>query len=150
MTDRVESAIAVGAVLRERYEVRRLVGEGGMGAVFEAFDTLLEKRVAVKVLRSEHAGNAQLVARFELEAKIANAFQHPNVATTFDVGAHAGARYLVMEFLDGVSLADAMARSRPLGDVAAVAIVEPIARALSRAHAAGVIHRDVKPENIFL
>jgi serine/threonine-protein kinase len=150
MTDRVESAIAVGAVLRERYEVRRLVGEGGMGAVFEAFDTLLEKRVAVKVLRSEHAGNAQLVARFELEAKIASAFQHPNVATTFDVGAHDGARYLVMEFLDGVSLADAMARSVPLSDSAAVAIVEPIARALARAHAAGVIHRDVKPENIFL
>ncbi|MFO0562824.1 MAG: serine/threonine-protein kinase [Polyangiales bacterium] len=151
MNDRDELELSVGAVLKERYELRRRVGEGGMGTVFEAFDRLLERRVAVKVLRPEHASNAQISARFELEAKIASAFQHANVATTLDVGSHeSGARFLVMEFLEGISLADAIARSGPLEDEAAVALVEPIARALAKAHQSGVIHRDVKPENIFL
>lgn len=142
--------IAERTVLKDRYEIRRRIGEGGMGAVYEAFDLLLEKRVAVKVLRPELAHNENIAARFALEAKVASAFQHPNVATTFDVGTHGDSQFLVMEFLEGRSLAAAIERSSTLSERAAIALIDPIARALARAHQAGVIHRDVKPENIFL
>lgn len=145
-----DAPLDVGVLLRARYELRRRIGEGGMGVVFEGFDRLLEKRVAVKVLHPEQARNPSIAARFSLEAKIASAFHHPNVATTFDVGEHGGCQFLVMEYLDGISLADALGRAEPIGDAAAVALIEPIARALASAHKAGVIHRDVKPDNIFL
>ncbi len=142
--------LADGTVLSQRYEILRLVGSGGMGEVYEGLDRVLDKRVAVKVLHADAAIDERVAARFVEEAKIASAFRHQHVAESFDFGTHEGRPFLVLEFLEGESLAEVLGSVRTVEPRAAVALVEPIARALSRAHRAGIIHRDVKPENIFL
>jgi serine/threonine protein kinase len=139
-----------GTVLAGRYAIVRCVGSGGMGAVYEAHDRVLDKRVAVKALHGERATDEKTAARFIREARSASAFRHENVAESFDFGTHDGRPFMVMELLDGEPLSAALARVRTVEPAAAVAIVAPIARALGRAHAADILHRDVKPENIFL
>jgi serine/threonine protein kinase len=131
------------------YEIVALLGAGGMGEVFRARDTRLEREVAIKVLPESLAANAQFRARFEREAKTISQLNHPNICTLYDVGEQNGVSYLVMELLQGESLADRLSRGPlPLADV--LRYGTQIASALDRAHRAGITHRDLKPGNVVL
>jgi Tol biopolymer transport system component/predicted Ser/Thr protein kinase len=127
------------------YEIVARIGAGGMGEVFRARDTRLDRSVAIKVLPAEFAKNAALKMRFEREAKAISQLNHPHICTLYDVGDD----YLVMELLDGETLADRLARGPlPLADV--LKYGAQIADALDRAHRAGIVHRDLKPANVML
>ena len=139
-------------LLGETYQIIRLVGEGGMGRVYEARHLRLkERRFAVKVLHGDLAKNNEIVARFMREAESASSLSHPNVVDVFDVH-HLpdGTPYLVGEFLDGEELADYVRRSGPLEPRMAAAVGRQVCRALAVAHARGIVHRDMKPENVFV
>jgi serine/threonine protein kinase len=140
----------VGAVLGGRYYVERLIGEGGMGAVYQAEHTHMRKRLAVKVLHAEMGRLPEVVARFEREAMAAAHIEHPNVAGATDFGKlDDGSFFLVLEYVEGTSLREAISEGR-LELTRALHIVRQIASALARAHALGIVHRDLKPENIML
>ena len=127
------------------YEIVAPIGAGGMGEVYRARDTRLDRQVAVKILPAEFAQNAQFKLRFEREARTISQLSHPHICTLYDVGEN----YLVMELLEGESLADRLARgSLPISDVLKYGM--QIAQALGKAHQAGVIHRDLKPGNIMI
>lgn len=131
------------------YEIVSRIGAGGMGEVFKARDTRLDRSVAVKVLPSEFARNAQVKLRFEREAKTISQFAHPHICTLYDVGSEDGVDYLVMEYLEGETLADRIERGPlPIDQVLRYGI--EIADALERAHKAAIVHRDLKPGNIML
>jgi serine/threonine protein kinase len=131
------------------YEVVGPAGAGGMGEVYRARDTRLDRTVAIKVLSSDIAGNADLKARFEREARAISALQHPNICTLHDVGCHDGTDFLVMEYLEGETLADRLQRGPlPIDQLLKIAI--EIAEALDKAHRLGIIHRDLKPGNVML
>jgi serine/threonine-protein kinase len=141
----------VGQTVAGRYKVIKLLGEGGMGQVYLAEHFAIEKRVALKVLRSEYAHKGDIVTRFQQEAISASRIKHPNVLDVFDFGQlENGCFYLAMEFLEGNDLADELQRSRVLTAPRALPIAMQICRALSAAHSKGVVHRDMKPENVFL
>jgi len=131
------------------YEIVSPIGAGGMGEVYKARDSRLERSVAIKVLPPAFADNAQLKLRFEREAKTISQLTHPNICTLYDVGNEGGVEYLVMELLDGDTLADRLARGPlPMRDV--LRYGREIATALDRAHRAGVVHRDLKPGNVMI
>jgi eukaryotic-like serine/threonine-protein kinase len=131
------------------YEIVSRIGAGGMGEVFKARDTRLDRSVAVKVLPSEFARNAQVKLRFAREAKTISQFAHPHICTLYDVGSEDGVDYLVMEYLEGETLADRLERGPlPIEQVLRYGI--EIADALERAHKAAIVHRDLKPGNIML
>jgi eukaryotic-like serine/threonine-protein kinase len=141
----------VGTVLEHRYEIVRKIGQGGMGAVYEATHKLIGKRVAVKVLLDKHAQKDQIVARLEQEARLASSIGHPNIIDITDFGQTSDGRtFVAMEFLEGESLAALIARGGRLEIRRAVHIARQVASALGSAHQQGVVHRDIKPENIFL
>ena len=141
----------VGTTVAGRYKVIKLLGEGGMGQVYLAEHFAIEKRVALKVLRAEYAHKGEIVTRFQQEAISASRIKHPNVLDVFDFGQlENGCFYLAMEFLEGNDLADELQRQRVLTAPRALPIAMQICRALSAAHAKGVVHRDMKPENVFL
>lgn len=131
------------------YEIVARIGAGGMGEVWRARDTRLDRSVAIKVLPAEFAENAQFKLRFEREAKTISQLNHPHICTLHDVGSESGTEYLVMELLEGESLSDRLAKSAlPIDQVLRYGI--QIAEALEKAHRAGVVHRDLKPGNIML
>lgn len=132
------------------YEIIRKIGEGGMGAVWEARHGTLNKRVAIKTLLPVLANDHELVSRFVREGRAIASIEHPNVVNVMDVGVTHGVPYLVMEYISGESLADLLARESRLSPKAVANIVVPILCALGVAHDHGIIHRDVKPENILL
>jgi serine/threonine-protein kinase len=141
----------VGTTVAGRYKVLKLLGEGGMGQVYLAEHSAIEKRIALKVLRAEYAHKGDIVTRFQQEAISASRIKHPNVLDVFDFGQlENGCFYLAMEFLEGNDLADELQRSRVLTAPRALPIAMQICRALAAAHAKGVVHRDMKPENVFL
>jgi eukaryotic-like serine/threonine-protein kinase len=141
----------LGTTVAGRYKVIKLLGEGGMGQVYLAEHTAIEKRIALKVLRAEYAHKGEIVTRFQQEAISASRIKHPNVLDVFDFGQlENGCFYLAMEFLEGNDLADELQRSRVLTAPRALPIAMQICRALSVAHSKGVVHRDMKPENVFL
>ncbi len=140
----------VGGVLSGRYLIERLIGEGGMGAVYQAEHTHMRKRMAVKVLHAEMSRLPEVVARFEREAMAAAHIEHPNVAAATDFGKlENGSFFLVLEYVEGKSLRDAMAGGR-VGLARVLHVGRQIASALGRAHALGIVHRDLKPENVML
>src|SRR5205823_8370709 len=127
------------------YEIVAPIGAGGMGEVYRARDTRLDRAVAIKILPAEFATNGQLKIRLEREAKTISQPSHPNICTLFDVGEN----YLVMELLEGETLADRLSRGPlPLADAVQIGI--DIADALDRAHRAGITHRDLKPGNVMI
>ena len=150
-TRRRAQADLVGQILADRYRVVRLIGEGGMGQVYEAQHVNINKRFAIKLLRPEIVSNAEAVARFRQEAWSASSIGHENIIEIEDFATlPSGAVYLAMEFLDGVALAERMRRSRRCRSRESLDIVLQVRRGLAAAHDKGIVHRDMKPENIFL
>ena len=131
------------------YAIESMVGTGGMGEVYRALDTRLGRSVAIKVLRAHLSNDPDLRQRFLQEARTISALQHPHICTLFDVGSEDGTDYLVMEYLDGESLANRLTRGPLAGDQALQTAIE-IADALREAHRHGLIHRDLKPGNVML
>ena len=140
----------IGAVVGERYRIVSRIGVGGMGAVYRAEHTMMRRDLAIKVLLSELGGREEFARRFEREAESASRLTHPNIITVTDFGRTPdGALFLAMEFLAGDQLTS-LINEGPLPRERALAIVRQILRALDHAHAAGVVHRDLKPDNIML
>src|SRR5881296_3227294 len=131
------------------YEILAPLGAGGMGEVYRARDTRLDREVAIKVLPEHLAKDPQALARFEREAKAVAALSHPNILALYDVGAHQGVSYAVTELLEGETLRTRLAQS-PIPWRKVVEIGTAVAEGLAAAHSKGIIHRDLKPENIFL
>ena len=131
------------------YEIVARIGAGGMGEVYKARDTRLDRTVAVKVLPEHIAKRDDLRARFEREARTVASLNHPNICVLHDIGSHNGTPFMVMEYLEGETLAARMDRGRvPLDEALRIAV--QVGDALDRAHRAGVTHRDIKPGNIML
>jgi serine/threonine-protein kinase len=141
----------VGSTLSDRYEVTRKIGEGGMGAVYEGRHKLIGKRVAIKVLLDKFAQKADVVARLQQEARLASSIGHEHIVDITDFGeTRDGRTFVVMEYLEGESVAALLSREGPLPPDRAVTIGRQVASALGAAHEKGIVHRDIKPENIFL
>ncbi|HET7216398.1 MAG TPA: serine/threonine-protein kinase, partial [Vicinamibacterales bacterium] len=131
------------------YRLESRIGGGGMGEVFRAFDTRLNRPVAVKVMRDATSGDAAVVQRFLREARAASALNHPNIVTIHEVGETGGGeQFIVQELVEGRTLRSALEDTLPLAN--AIDVGRQVARALAAAHAAGIVHRDVKPENIMV
>jgi serine/threonine protein kinase len=137
--------------IQQRYRMLRLLGEGGMGAVFEAEDEKLRRPVAVKIIASERINEGDTRARFEREARIVARLQSPAVISLYDSGElFDGSAFLIMELLKGLDLAKLLERDGPGSPSQVALVLEQVSEGLSAAHALGVIHRDLKPGNIFL
>jgi serine/threonine protein kinase len=146
-----DKAAQADALLDGRYRIDRLLGEGGMGAVYLASHVGLGRQVAIKFLHADLISREDVVGRFYREAQAAAAIRHKNIIEVFDVGMSAkGEPFLVMEYLEGESLAGLLKRVGPLSLGAACAVMEPVLQALQAAHRKGIVHRDLKPDNIFL
>jgi eukaryotic-like serine/threonine-protein kinase len=139
-----------GRVLGGRYALGARVGAGGMGQVYRARDRVLERTVAVKVLSAASTDDLELVARFGREARAAAALNHPNIVAVFDSGVDGDLHYLVMEYVEGQSLAGLMRRERPLGPRRVADVGRQVCQALAAAHAAGLVHRDITPGNVLV
>jgi serine/threonine-protein kinase len=137
-------------VLAERYELGRLLGTGGMARVVEAHDRLLARRVAVKLLHDDVLANTQSRERFLQEARTAASLSHPNAVAVYDTGRDGKRPYIVMELVEGRTLAEELARVGRLNERTAVGIIAQILDALAAGHRRGLVHRDVKPSNIML
>ena len=143
--------IGFSRLLADRYRLERRLGQGGMGTVYEATDTALERRVAAKLIRDDLVGHEEAAARFQREARATATFAHPNVVTVHDFGVAADSRaFLVMELLVGTNLRDAIDRDGRLPAARTVEILRSVCAAVDAAHAQQLVHRDLKPENIFL
>ena len=140
----------VGEVLSDRYELEELVGTGGMSSVFRAHDRLLERTVALKVLHSQYTDDEEYVERFRREARAAASLSHPNIATVIDRGEHEGRQFIVFEYVDGGSLKELIERRGAAPVATALELAMQIAKGLSFAHQQGLIHRDVKPQNVLM
>ncbi len=141
----------VGRTAAGKYKLVRLLGEGGMGAVYEAQHSVVGRRFAIKFLHPELAGNTEIVARFQREAQAAGSLENENIAAVVDAGtADDGAPYLVMEYLEGEDLAHLLVRTGPLPAPRAAYIMIQACRGLAAAHERDIIHRDLKPENLFV
>ncbi len=143
--------LEVASLVDNMYRIVRLIGRGGMGAVYEAEDIRLGRSVALKVLRSDLARQLQADERFLQEARILARIRSPFVATVYSIGATEGGRtYIAMEYIDGESLGDLLDRERWVGITRSVKLAERVAEALVEAHELGIIHRDLKPDNVLL
>lgn len=137
-------------ILGNRYEIIRKIGDGGMAFVYEAKDRLLNRIVAVKVLRPEFVDDEEFLAKFKREAEAVANISHPNIVNVYDVGCDGKVNYIVMEYVDGQNLKEIIKSEGTLDEYTALDITKQIARALSAAHKKGVIHRDIKPHNILI
>ncbi len=137
-------------ILGGRYVIENEIGAGGMAIVYKAQDTMLNRTVAVKVLRPEFKQDEEFIKRFDIEAKAAAALNHPNIVSVYDVGVYQGLHYIVMEYIEGVTLKTFIARKGQLPWRTALKISEQICSALAHAHTHKVIHRDIKPHNIMV
>ena len=147
----VEGADPLVGLRFDKYRIIERIGEGGMGLVYQAEHTVIEKRVAMKVLREDFSKRPEVVERFRQEAKSASRIGHENIVDISDFGTTPfGQSYFVMEMLDGEDLANVLARETFISSERAIDIVLQCCRALGAAHSKGIVHRDMKPENIFL
>ena len=137
-------------VLGNRYEILRKIGDGGMAFVYQASDKLLNRIVAVKVLRPEFVDDQEFLVKFKREAEAVASLSHPNIVNVYDVGEDGKVHYIVMEYVDGQNLKEIIQDEGSLEEYTALDIAKQIARALSAAHRNGIIHRDIKPHNILI
>jgi eukaryotic-like serine/threonine-protein kinase len=136
-----------------KYELRHQIGRGAMGVVFEAYDTVIERRVALKMLRTDVFAPEQLPdvrARFKREAHSAGRLSHPNIVTIFDYGEHEGAPYIAMDLMSGEELSRSLESGARMPLPQVVRVMEQLLGALAYAHEAGIVHRDIKPSNVFV
>ena len=150
----IEQGFLNGELLDDKYRMERLLGQGGMGAVYRATHLGTKRTVAIKVIHPQFSNNQEFVERFRREAEAAGRLRHPNVVDVTDFGfaqtASARVAYLVMEYLDGCTLAEVLAEEQKLPPEWAVDILEQVCSAVAEAHRLGIIHRDLKPDNIWL
>ena len=135
-------------MLGGRYEILQLLGEGGMGAVYKAMDRELDRPVALKLIRPELAANSSILARFKQELLLAHQVTHKNVIRIYDLGDADGVKFITMEFVEGQDLRTLIQEKKKFSPEDAVEITQQICRALEATHSVGVIHRDLKPQNI--
>lgn len=140
----------VGKRLEGRYEIQELIGMGGMANVYKAFDIIDDRIVAVKILRDEFVGNQELLRRFKNESKAIAVLSHPNIVRVYDVSFTNRTHSIIMEYIDGITLKDYIERQSVLTWKEAVHFTLQILRALQHAHDKGIVHRDIKPQNIML
>ncbi|NLY92152.1 MAG: serine/threonine protein kinase, partial [Firmicutes bacterium] len=140
----------IGRLLGNRYRILELIGEGGMALVYKAECTLLQRVVAIKILRSQFSADREFVERFRREAQAAASLSHPNVVNIFDVGQDGDIHYIVMEYIAGRNLKELIKAEAPLPLNQALRITLQISDALRHAHEHNIIHRDIKPHNILM
>jgi len=144
-------SLATGQILDGKYRIVRVLGVGGMGSVYEGENTRIHRRVAIKVLHAEVAKKAEIVQRFEREAQAAGRIGSEHIVEVLDLGnLPSGERYMVMEFLDGVSLTDRIKQQGHLPPEVLAPLLAQLLAGLGAAHEAGIVHRDLKPDNVFL
>ena len=142
------SMLQPGAILGQRYEILQMLGEGGMGAVYKARDRELNRMVALKVIRPELAGSQAIIDRFKQELLLSTQVTHKNVIRIYDLGEAEGMKFITMEYVEGEDLRALIQKKGKLAPEEAVEIMQQVCRALEAAHSVGVIHRDLKPQNI--
>ncbi|HLS22838.1 MAG TPA: Stk1 family PASTA domain-containing Ser/Thr kinase [Pseudogracilibacillus sp.] len=140
----------VGHLLNERYRIKRRIGGGGMANVYLGFDLILERDVAIKVLRMEFVNDPEFVERFDREAQAATSLSHPNIVNIYDVGEEDDILYIVMEYVDGLTLKEYIQKHGPLSVEKAIDIMDQLTAAIQHAHETGLIHRDIKPQNVLI
>jgi eukaryotic-like serine/threonine-protein kinase len=140
----------VGELIAGRYELEELIGTGGMSSVYRAHDRLLERDVALKVLHQQFTADDDYVERFRREARSVAQLSHPNIVTVIDRGEQDGRQFIVFEYVDGENLKTLVEREGPLPEREAIGLTLQVARALGFAHEHGLVHRDVKPQNVLL
>src|SRR5699024_1470499 len=139
-----------GQLLNERYKIIKRIGGGGMANVYLARDIILDRDVAVKALRMEYANDQEFIARFDREAQSATSLAHPNIVNIYDIGEEDHMLYMVMEYVDGMTLKEYIQRYGPLSVPETLDIMKQITSAINHAHANNIIHRDIKPQNILI
>ena len=140
----------LGKRLDGRYEIQEIIGIGGMAVVYKAFDIQENKIVAVKILKDEFGSNVEFLRRFQNESKVIAVLSHPNIVKVFDVSFGDNFQYIVMEYIDGITLKEYIERKQSIPWKDALYFTVQILRALQHAHDKGIVHRDVKPQNIIL
>ena len=140
--------LSPGSVLGGRYEIMKLLGEGGMGAVYKARDTEVDRLVALKVIRPELGRSPEVLQRFKQELVVARQITHKNVVRIYDLGDADGVKFITMEYVDGEDLKSILSKTKKFPPAEAVSIMQQICRALDACHSEGVIHRDLKPSNV--
>ena len=142
--------IEKGQMINDRYEIIKSIGEGGMANVYLAYDTILDRRVAIKVLRGDLSNDEKFVRRFQREALSASSLSHPNIVEMYDVGEDNGIYYIVMEYIEGKTLKQLIKKRGALTLSEAIDIMLQITDGISQAHDSYIIHRDLKPQNIMI
>lgn len=140
----------IGKILGNRYEILEKIGSGGMATVYKAKCRLLNRKVAIKILRDEFANDSEFIKRFQIEAQAAASLSHPNIVSIYDVGHEDGMHYIVMELIEGETLKEVITREGKLPWRDAVKIAAQIASGLEQAHSNHIVHRDIKPHNIII
>lgn len=146
----MEKLITKGQKINDRYEIIRSIGEGGMANVYLARDIILDRNVAIKILRGDLAGDEKFVRRFQREALSASSLSHPNIVEMYDVGEDAGTYYIVMEYVEGMTLKQLLKKKGALSLSEAIDIMLQITDGIKEAHDSYIIHRDLKPQNILI
>lgn len=142
--------LRIGSYLQDRYEIQALIGSGGMAEVYRAFCHKLQRTVAIKVLKQEYNGNEDFIRRFTQEALAAAKVNHPNLVNVYEVEHTDGVYYIVMEFVDGITLKEYIRQKGKLEQQEAIGIAIQVANGLSEVHRQGIVHRDVKPQNMII
>ncbi|SEN61081.1 serine/threonine protein kinase [Amphibacillus marinus] len=139
-----------GKLLSDRYQVKRLIGGGGMANVYLGYDTILEREVAIKALKLEYANDDEFISRFHREAQSATSLSHPNIVSMYDVDDEDGIYFMVMEYVEGMTLKKFIQHYGPISVEESIFIMEQICSAIEHAHDNHIVHRDIKPQNILV